>query len=94
MNRQCEDCKVRYDDARQVTYCPHAEFLTPGQAARKDAAMKLLGKKVVFWHRPAGVGPAIVDSIDFEGMVSIKGWSGMFHPELFVVEDDTPLVAR
>lgn len=53
-------------------------------ADRKHAAAALVGKKVVFAHRPPGYLPALVLSANEDGMLQLEGWSGDFAPHLFV----------
>ena len=87
MERRCRVCTAQYDDARCTTICPHEPFLTLDQAAQKDLAMKLLGKDVLFAHRPAGMLAARVVAVVWDGMVELDGWTGQFAPHLFVVAD-------
>ncbi len=69
------------------TVCPHEEFLTVDEAAQKAVALRLLGRKVVFAHRPEGVEPARVTTVHWDGMIELEGWSGEFAPHVFLLAD-------
>jgi hypothetical protein len=85
MIKTCDDCKWTYDDAKCWTYCPHLQFVSNEMAAQKDLAFSLIGKRLRFTHMPDG--DLRIESINAEGMVSIKGMSGYFAPHLFVALD-------
>lgn len=85
----CSTCHLRYDDALCWTICPHERFISDEDAARKDLACSLFGKKLRFNHMASGA--LEVQAIDYKGMVTIKGMSGEFAPHLFkVVENEKP----
>lgn len=76
----CPHCDVCYDDVVRWALCPHDQFISHEDAARKDLAYSLLGKKLLF----DGV-PTAVDTISRDGMVYVTGFSGEFAPHLFKV---------
>lgn len=83
---KCRECGLRYDDAERITYCPHKFLKTPEEFAQHDLAMSLMGKPLRWAHDLSGLGePLYIESVDYQGMVSIKGWTGMFAPHVFVV---------
>jgi hypothetical protein len=87
MNVTCEQCETAYDDARSLTYCPH-ELIYPATIMdRKDTALELLGKQVRFAHQKPSDAPEgyRVQSVNWSGLISIEGFSGLFAPHLFVV---------
>ena len=63
--------------------------MSEDQAAQKDAALAILGKRVYFAHRPAGVPPARVTTVTRDGMVELEGWSGLFSPHSFIIAEDS-----
>lgn len=81
---QCCDCQKFFDDARRNTICPHDKFLTDDLIAQKDLAIWLIGKEVCFNHMPAGPRYRI-QSVSWNGMVTLAGMTGEFAPHLFVV---------
>lgn len=85
MERTCDDCGVRYDDARMTTICPHEPFLSEFEAAQKDCAMQLLLGKAVRFHHQWKTGPDHrVQSVNHVGMVTLDDMVGEFAPHLFV----------
>ena len=53
---------------------------------QREQGLAILGKLVVFVHRPVGVKPRLVVSCDRDGMVELLGWEGSkFAPHLFAV---------
>lgn len=87
MLRECEECHARYDDARRWTICPHDSFISDESAKRKDIAFSLIGKDIFWIHLPDG-NPERVQSIDANGMVTLKGWAGAFSPTLFLTKEE------
>jgi hypothetical protein len=81
MTTTCPQCKTVYDDAKCWTYCPHDRFISDEDAARKDAAFKILGKHVYFAGTPEKT--YVVTSISGTGMVTLDTLSGEFAPHLF-----------
>lgn len=60
------------------------------KATDRQRARALLGKRVLFAHRPAGVPPARVVACDSDGLVELEGWSGLFAASCFVVAEEPP----
>jgi hypothetical protein len=87
MQRTCEDCGCHYDDGVMLTRCPHQRFLTNEQAAQKDLAISLLGKRLN-WRGIPGPEPFTINAISQTGMVEVSGFTGLFAPNLFVVVDE------
>jgi hypothetical protein len=85
MNRTCEDCLQQYDDARCSTICPHQALMPDEDLNRKEKAFNLLGKRLRFAHIAEGAEEVRVQSIGWNGMVTLAGWSGEFSPDIFVV---------
>jgi hypothetical protein len=82
MDRICDDCQTPYDDAVRSTLCPHPRLLTEAAQARKDLALSLLGHELHWAHMPEG--PALtIESVGWDGMVTLRGWPGEFAPHLF-----------
>ncbi len=87
MKVTCGTCDKTYDDAECVTICPHW-IVSREDLDRKDAAMKLLGKKVRFRNDTEVDYP--VDSVSWNGLVKLKGYPlqfVQFGPHMFVVEE-------
>lgn len=84
MERYCNKCRNRYDDAERWTTCPHAVLMSAEDLERKDAAIVLLGKRVLFSHQVEGA-PFRVLSCGWNGMVTVEGFVGEFAPHLFRV---------
>lgn len=78
----CTACKLTYDDADNSTICPHRLIMPREDLERKKLAIELIGKTVRFAHEDI---PRRVQSISFDGMVSIEGFGGEFAPHLFKV---------
>jgi hypothetical protein len=82
----CSKCNLRYDDARRLTYCPHSKLMSDDDMKQKIAGLALIGKFVCFRHMLDG--PAYrVQSVGWNGMVSLEGMTGEFAPHLFVVPE-------
>jgi hypothetical protein len=91
MNTECPQCRLRYDDAERSTVCPHDRFLTPEIQKQKDLALSLVGKDLHWAHAAAGTGEVLrVQSVGWNGMVTLYGWSGEFAPWLFRVVEAPP----
>lgn len=85
MDRTCDDCGMRYDDARRLTYCPHDPLMSDADLAQKDMAISLTGKTIRFNHQH-DTGPDFrVQSVGWNGMVTLDAFPGEFAPHLFVV---------
>lgn len=84
MRVQCGDCSVIFDDAERSCVCPHPSlFASPEHRARKLLALSLLETPLWWAHQRHGP-PLYVESMNHDGMVTIRGFSGEFHPSLFV----------
>jgi len=82
----CKDCNLRFDDSVRSTLCPHTRFISEANRKQKDLAFSLVGKKLRFAHQvddPNGED-VYIQSINQDGMVTLRGWSGEFTPTLFV----------
>lgn len=82
---KCEKCGKQFDDARRSTLCAHDPFLSEAELAQKDLAMTLLGQNICFNHHAPHGAKYRVQSVTFEGMVTIDGLPGEFAPHLFVI---------
>lgn len=84
----CLKCKKFYDDARCNTLCPHEQFLPDHLIEQKDLAASLIGKDIRFNHMTDDGHCYRVQSIGWDGMVTICGGDelpGEFAPHLFTV---------
>lgn len=82
MIHTCEACGLRYNDAHCSTLCPHHRWLTAPEQERKDLALALLGRDLRWAHLPDG--PTVrIQSVEWNGMITLVGWSGEFAPDLF-----------
>ena len=86
MFQTCPHCLDDFDDARRSTICPHDRFLSEEAMARKDAAIALIGRKIRFAHEPLGPDRRI-QSVGWNGMVTIHGFDGEFAPHLFILTE-------
>jgi hypothetical protein len=84
MERTCDDCAAIYDDAERSTICPHGRFLSPELQAQKDLAISLIGKTLRWANEPGGETLRI-QSVGWNGLVTLVGWSGEFAPHCFRV---------
>jgi hypothetical protein len=74
---------MEYDDARRSTICPHNKLMSDEDMDRKELAMSLTEKKLQFASDPDR--PAVeIQSISWNGMVTLRGWAGEFAPHLFI----------
>lgn len=88
MWRRCERCSRLYDDMVASTVCPHERFLSPELQAQKDLALSLIGKDLRWAHDACGeCGVVRIQSVGWNGMVTLQGWSGEFAPHVFVIID-------
>ncbi len=85
MNTTCGDCRRTYDDAVQWTFCPHQPFITDEHCEQKDAAFSLVGKDIYFAHQPEGPYHR-VQTINQDGMLTLRDMTGEFSPHLFQVK--------
>jgi hypothetical protein len=78
----CSQCDSSYDDAERLTFCPHEPIMDEDDLAQKKAALALLGKELFFAHQPEGPFHRI-QSINWNGMITLDGMPGEFAPHLF-----------
>lgn len=86
MLRTCETCQKQYDDAERNTICPHSLIKSPEMQAQWEVGRELLGKMVRFGHMQPGQGWR-VNSLTFDGMIGLEGWSDYVAPHLFVIDE-------
>ncbi len=79
----CGLCRERYDDADCDTGCPHPLIMPRADLEQKKLAIELLGKEVRFAHQERGPWYRI-QSMSWNGMLTLEGMSGEFAPHLFV----------
>lgn len=83
MFKRCDDCGTDYDDAERLTFCPHDRFMSAEDLEQKKAGLALIGKPVCMAHQPTG--PVYrVQSVGWNGMVTVTDMVGEFAPHLFV----------
>lgn len=87
MKTTCKKCNAHYDDASRSTVCPHVQIADPEVLARKDAALKLIGKRVRFRNEESGPSYRVM-SVAFDGLVTLEGFHGEFAPHLFSITED------
>jgi hypothetical protein len=80
----CKDCGERFDDAERLTFCPHDRFMSAPDLEQKKAGIALIGKRVCFAHQPNGPAHSI-QSVGWNGMVTLTDMAGEFAPHLFLV---------
>lgn len=81
---RCNACGTDYDDADRLTYCPHDLIMPAKDLEQKKAALALAGHPVCFAHQPQGPSHRI-QSIGWNGMVTLADMTGEFAPHLFVI---------
>src|SRR6185437_9323801 len=84
MERTCDKCGTSYDDAERSTVCPHYLLMPATDRQRKHAALALLGRQVRFADQPQGPHHRI-QSVAWDGMVTLADLPGQFAPEVFVI---------
>lgn len=84
MIMNCDRCSAAYDDADRSTLCPHDLIMPAKDLERKKAALDLLGRDICFAHQPDGPVHR-VQTVDWNGMVTLADMVGKFAPHLFVV---------
>jgi len=82
MLRTCDTCRADYDDAECDTGCPHPLIMGREDLEQKKLALSLLGKDITFAHMPEEPARHI-QSVSWNGMVTISGMTGEFAPHLF-----------
>jgi hypothetical protein len=80
MRTSCPTCRTEYDDAECTTVCPHQLLMPRPLLQRKDLGLALLGKQVRFHEGPVA---GRVNSVAWDGMVTVEGFQGLFAPHLF-----------
>jgi hypothetical protein len=83
MIRNCVTCRQDYDDAERLTFCPHDRFMSAEDLEQKKAGLALIGKHVCFAHQPTGPSH-FVQSVGWNGMVTLGDMVGEFAPHLFI----------
>lgn len=83
MQTECPKCGASYDDADRSTVCPHALIMPADDLARKKAGLALLERDICFAHEPGGPIRR-VQSVAWNGMITLHGMAGEFAPHLFV----------
>ena len=80
----CHDCSTIYDDADRSTICPHNLIMPPADLLQKKLALELCDHDICFAHQPEGSIHRI-QSIEWNGMVTLHDMVGQFAPHLFVI---------
>ena len=93
MQMQCGNCKAIYDDAGQLTFCPHDPIMDPSDLQQKDAGLALIGKTIRFAHQPDGPDHS-VQSVGWNGMLTLRDMTGEFAPHLFITAEDGEKISR
>lgn len=88
MNTCCDTCGHQYDDADCTTICPHGLLMSRTLLNQKDKALALFGKPVRFVHQRDSGDTYRVQSVNWEGMVTLDALPGEFAPSLFVVVEE------
>lgn len=83
----CEDCALVYDDADKMTFCPHDLIMPEDDLAQKKVALELCERDICFAHQPDGL-PHRIQSVSWNGMVTLHDMTGEFAPHLFVIAKD------
>lgn len=81
----CSTCSKVYDDALCFTFCPHNQFISSTDAARKDAAIKTFDGRKRYRVKGTSI-EGCVTSIDAFGYVSLDS-----QPDIYRVYDPTEL---
>jgi hypothetical protein len=79
----CKKCSTLYDDADRTTICPHGLIMPPTDLVQKKLALELCDHDICFAHQPDGPTHRI-QSINWNGMVTLHDMVGQFAPHLFV----------
>ena len=80
----CDKCGKDLDDARQLTYCPHAKLMSDADMDQKILGLSLIEKTVTFNHEPEV--ERRVTSVGWNGLVTADGMAGEFAPHLFRIK--------
>jgi hypothetical protein len=89
MMRRCDDCGLDYDDADRLTYCPHEPIMGADDLMQKKAGLALIGRDICFAHQPDGPSHR-VQSVGWNGMVTLNDMVGEFAPHLFIPATNSP----
>lgn len=84
MRVDCKTCGLSYDDADRNTICPHDLIMPIGDLNQKKAALALCARDICFAHMPDGPSHR-VQSVSWNGMITLHDMVGEFAPHLFVV---------
>lgn len=79
----CRVCRKMMDDAEQSTICPHPLIMSRVDLDQKKLGLSLLGRPVRFAHLPDSK-PMRIESVSWNGMVTVEGMAGEFAPHLFI----------
>lgn len=85
MKVKCSACGAAFDDADRTTVCPHELIMPAADLAQKKLGLELIGRDIRFAHEPTGPAHR-VQSVGWNGMVTITGMAGEFAPHLFVTK--------
>lgn len=81
---KCKTCNRDFDDADRMTFCPHDFIMPAAELAQKKAALALCERDICFAHMPDGPSHR-VQSVSWNGMVTLHDMVGEFAPHLFVI---------
>jgi hypothetical protein len=88
MQTTCKTCKLEYDDARSLTFCPHEPIASDAILARKDQAYKVFDSRKKYRVKGTDI-EGTVSSIDHAGMISFSGTSIYVLYDPFSLEEIT-----
>ena len=77
MRVTCPNCRAAYDDEVCWTFCPHARFTSPEDAARQALALDLMQRGVAFRAPNGEMGT--VAGVRRDGFVMLRTVSGMSY---------------
>lgn len=80
----CAQCREYFDDADRSTICPHDLLMPQDLLDQKKLGLALLGRQVRFNHMTSG-RTMRVESVQWDGMITVEGLVGLFAPHLFTV---------
>ena len=86
MTVQCESCRKTFDDADCTTICPHDLIMPAAMLEQKKRGLALLEKPIRFNHHSSSERLR-VQSVGWDGMVTLHGMAGEFAPHLFTILD-------
>jgi hypothetical protein len=88
---RCKDCQSTYDDALNLTYCPHATLMPVRDMSRKIEAIQLMDRargKYLRFKKPFKIGGKYrLMAVLWDGMVEVEGMKGTFSPGTFEVTE-------